>query len=112
MWVDEGRATLLAAAVAVAGTLLLLLFSGTPQKAGVAQALLSEPGAYVELSGSASNVTSGKFLVCEGKLCISVRAGKAPLSRLVYEGRWITATGRVQEYMGNRYIEAEKIEAG
>jgi hypothetical protein len=111
MRVDEGRATLLAAAIAVAGTLLLLFFSGTPQKVGVAQALLSEEGAYVQLSGSATNATAGKFLICENALCITVRADDAPLSHLVYEGRWVTATGRVQVYMKNRYLVAERIEA-
>lgn len=110
MRVDEQRIVLAAAAFAIAGTALLLLMSETPRNASVAEALVAEQNSLLILSGAAENVTADKFALCD-KLCISVRSKDIPSALLLSGGREAIVTGRVKEYRGNRYFEAEKVEA-
>lgn len=102
--------------------------SETPQHASVAQALVAEPNSLLVISGAAANVTDGKFLLCDkvrtriagaeigepqlSWICISIRGNGMPSAALLYSGRDAIVTGRVKEYRGNRYFEAEKIELG
>lgn len=85
--------------------------SETPRAASVAQALVAEPNSLLVISGAAANVTGGKFLLCD-RVCLSVRDNGIPSASLLFNGRDATVTGRVKEYRGNRYFEAEKIELG
>ena len=109
MRVDERRIVLAAAAFAIAGIALLLFMSETPRNASVAEALISEQNSLLVVSGMAANVTADKFSLCD-KVCISVRSNGIPSASLLFSGRNAVVTGRVKEYRGNRYFEAEKIE--
>ncbi len=107
--IGENRVALAAAICAVAGIALLLFLSETPQKYSVARALAASPNTLVEITGRAKNVTDGKFALCE-LLCISVKSNSLPSGKLAADGKWMTVLGRVKEYQGNRYLDAEKIE--
>lgn len=109
MRLDERKITFAASAFAIAGILLLLLLSETAEKASVAQALVAPENTLVIVSGNVANATAGKFLLCD-KVCVSVRPGELPSAVLLSNGRSAIVTGRVKEYRGNRYIEAEKID--
>jgi hypothetical protein len=109
MLVDEKNVVAAAALFAAAGIALLFFLSETPRKASVAEALVAEQNSLLEISGQAANVTSDKFLLCD-RLCISVRSNGIPSALLLSQGRHASVLGRVKEYMGNRYIEAEKID--
>ena len=109
MRIGERKIVLAAAAFAIAGIALLLLMSETAQGASVAQALVSEPNTLLIVSGTAANVTAEKFSLCD-KVCISVRSNNLPTALLLANGKGAVVTGRVKEYRGNKYFEAEKIE--
>lgn len=109
MWLDEGKVTIAAAAFAIAGIILLLLLSETPQTLSVAQASVAQGNSLVMVGGTAQNVTKEKFSLCR-EVCISVRAGAVPSLALLSGGREVLVSGRVKEYLGRRYIEAEKLE--
>lgn len=111
MRVDERRIVLAAAAFAIAGIALLFFLSETPKMASVAEALVAEQNSLLVISGMAANVTSEKFSLCD-RVCISVRSSGIPAASLLFSGRMAAVTGRVKEYRGNRYFEAEKIELG
>ncbi len=102
------RLAVLSALLALSGIALLFFMSETPSKSSVGSALTSQENALVELTGQAKNVTADKFLLCQA-ICISVRGNGLPSAALLKEGRWATVQGRVKEYQGNRYIEAESI---
>lgn len=108
MEIDERKAAVVFSFVAVAGIALLFFLSETPYRSSVAEALLAEPNALVEVTGTAANVTPGKFMICE-RLCVSVKTKGIPSAALLYEGREAVVLGRVKEYQGNRYLEAEKV---
>lgn len=108
MLLDERKVAASAIVAAVMGIALLFLMSETPMRASVAEALVAEPNSLLEVSGSAFNMTNGKFSLCGG-LCISVRSMGIPSAELLSEGRGVLVLGRVKEYMGRRYLEAEKI---
>ena len=107
--VDEKRIVLAAAAFAIAGIALLLFMSETPRKASVAEAMIAEQNSLLVVSGTAANVTAEKFSLCD-RVCISVRSNGIPAASLLFNGRNAVVTGRVKEYRGNRYFEAEKID--
>ena len=109
MELDEKGIVLAAAAFAVAGILLLLLFSETPKNASAAQALIEPENTLVIVTGQAQGVGTDKFSLCD-IVCISVRSNGLATAGLLENGRQATVTGRVMEYQGNRYMEAEKIE--
>ena len=111
MQADAGKMTVAAAAFALIGIAMLLFMSETAQSMSVAQASVAQDNTLVTISGTAANVTGGKFALCS-KVCISVQDGTLPLAALLSNGRQVAVTGRVQEYMGRRYIEAESIEVG
>ena len=110
MEMDEGRIALAAAVFAVAGIALLFLLSETARDASVAEASVAPANSYLRISGTAQNVSAGKFYICQYKVCISVKKGELVSAQLVAEGSGITALGRVQEYKGSRYFEAERID--
>ncbi|MFA6214236.1 MAG: hypothetical protein WC717_03070 [Candidatus Micrarchaeia archaeon] len=110
MEIDEKKIALAAAVFAVAGIALLFFLSETPREASVAEALVAQPNSYLRISGVAQNVTADKFYVCQQELCISMKKGGLVSAQLVGEGRWLSALGRVKEYKGSRYFEAEKID--
>ena len=109
MRIDEKKVVKAAAVFAVAGIALLFLMSETPKKMSVAQALVAEPNTLAQVGGKAANITNGKFYLCE-RLCISVKSGGIPSAELLSEGRGASVLGRIKEYRGNRYMEAEKID--
>ena len=111
MMLDEGKIVAAAALFSVVGIALLLFMAETPQQASVAQALLSGQNALVRIYGTAANVTSEKFLLCD-PLCISVRSNDLPSARLLADGRQASVVGRMKDYMGRKYVEAESIEVG
>ena len=108
MRIDEQKAAIASAVAAAAGILLLFFLAETPRGASVAEALVANPGSLLEISGAAMNITDGKFQLCD-RVCISVRDSELPSARLLYQSCRATVLGRVQEYRGNRYFEAEKI---
>lgn len=103
------KIALAAALFAVAGIALLAYFSETPAKVSIGQALASDENALVQMQGKARNITSDKFLLCE-RLCISVRKERLPSAQLLADGREATVLGRVKEYQGSRYVEAQSID--
>lgn len=107
--VDEKRIVLAAALFAIAGIALLLFMSETPRNASVAEALVAEPNTLLIVGGMAANVTADKFSLCD-KVCVSVRSNGIPSASLLFNGRNAVVTGRVKEYRGNRYFDAEKVE--
>ena len=108
MRLDEKKVVLAASVFAVAGIALLFFMSETPKIASVAEALVAQENTLVEIRGYAANVTSEKFSLCE-RLCISVRSSGIPSAQLLDDGRGAIVLGRVKEYRGSRYLEAEKI---
>jgi len=111
MEIDEQKAAVVFSLVAVAGIALLFLLSETAAEASVAEALVAAPNSLLEISGTAANVTSEKFMLCD-TLCLSVRAKGISSAALLFDGREAVVLGRVKEYQGNRYLEAEKIMLG
>ena len=109
MRVDERRIVLAAAAFAIAGIALLLFMSETPRSATVAETMIAEQNSLLVVSGMAANVTADRFSLCD-KVCLSVRSNGIPAASLLFNGRNAIVTGRVKEYRGNRYFEAEKID--
>jgi len=111
MRLDERGIAAAAALFAIFGIALILVFSETPHEMRVAEALIAQEKTLVSLSGTAMNVSGGRFLICDS-LCVSVRAGGMASYPLVAEGNFVSVTGRMKEYMGRKYVEAEKLEAG
>jgi hypothetical protein len=111
MEIGEKQMAVVFSFVAVMGIALLFLLSETPKKSSVAEALLAEPNTLVEVAGAAANVTPEKFMLCE-RLCVSIKTRAIPSAALLFEGRSAIVLGRVKEYQGNRYLEAEKITLG
>ena len=109
MQADAGKMTVAAAAFALIGIALLLFMSETAQSMSVAQASVAQENTLIVVGGTAANVTGGKFSLCNS-VCVSVQGGAMPSAALLSNGRQVLVTGRVQEYMGRRYIEAESIE--
>jgi DNA/RNA endonuclease YhcR with UshA esterase domain len=109
MHLDEGKIAFSAAVCAALGIALLFAFSETAQSATAASALVSQENSLLLVSGTARNVTSDKFLLCD-VVCISIRKQGTVPGELVREGGEVKVLGRVHEYRGNRYLEAEKIE--
>lgn len=107
--VGEKRIVLAAAAFAIAGIALLLFMSETAQNATVAEALVAEQNSLLVVNGMAANVTAEKFSLCSS-VCMSVRSNGIPSASLLFNGRNAIVTGRVKEYRGNRYFDAEKID--
>ncbi|GEM_PF-974952 len=110
MEMDERKIVLAAAVFAVVGISLLFLLSETVRDASVAEALVAPANSYLRISGTAQNVTADKFYICQYKVCISVKKGELVSAQLVSVGSSITALGRVKEYKGSKYFEAERIE--
>ena len=108
MEIGEKLSAVVFSFVAVIGIALLFFLSETPNKSSVAEALLAQPNTLVEVTGVAANITLEKFMLCE-RLCVSVKAKGIPSAALLFEGRETIVLGRVKEYQGNRYLEAEKI---
>jgi hypothetical protein len=111
MEMDERKIALAAAVFAVAGIALLLLLSETPREASIAEALVAPANSYLGITGIVKNVTSEKFYLCKRNLCISMKKGSLVSARLVADGNGLHVLGRVKEYQGSRYFEAERIEA-
>ena len=97
---------------AVAGIALLFFLSETPREASVAEALVAPPNSYLGISGIAQNITADKFYICQHELCISMKKGEIVSAQLVADGSGLRVLGRVKEYKGSRYFEAEKIDVG
>jgi hypothetical protein len=110
MEIDEGKVALAAAAFAVAGIAVLFLLSESVHDASVAEALVAPENSYLRLEGTAQNVSADRFYICQHKVCISTRKGELVSAQLVAEGSSITALGRVREYRGSKYFEAERID--
>ena len=110
MEIDEGKIALAAAVFAVAGIALLFLLSETARDASVAEALVAQPNSYLSISGVAQNITADKFYLCQHELCISMKKGGLVSAQLASEGSELRVNGRVKEYKGSRYFEAESIE--
>lgn len=110
MRVDERKTAMAAAVLSAAGILLLFFMAETPTKASVAEAIVAAPNSLLEISGIAANVSSDKFQLCD-RVCITVKSMELPAARLLGEGNNAAVLGRVKEYMGRRYVEAEKIVA-
>ncbi|MCX6769856.1 MAG: hypothetical protein NT051_04225 [Candidatus Micrarchaeota archaeon] len=108
MEIDERGIAISATIFAVIGIALLLFLSETPAKATVAQALIAPQNSLLLLRGTVANVTADKFSLCEGALCISVKKKSSPSANLVRNGAEASILGRVKEYMGQRYFEAEQ----
>ncbi|MCX6771506.1 MAG: hypothetical protein NTX79_05625 [Candidatus Micrarchaeota archaeon] len=111
MELDERKIALAAAVFAVAGIALLFLLSETPREASIAEALVAPANSYLSLSGAAQNITADKFYLCQRELCISMKKGGLVSAQLVSDGSGLQVLGRVKEYKGSRYFEAESIEA-
>jgi len=110
MEIDEKRIALAAAVFAVAGIALLFFLSETPREASVAEALVAPANSYLGISGTAQNITADKFYLCQQKLCIGMKKGGLVSAQLVAEGSGLHVLGRVKEYKGSKYFEAEKID--
>lgn len=110
MELDERKIALAAAVFAVAGIALLFFLSETPRQASVAEALVSPANSYLEISGIAGNVTADKIYVCQHELCISMKKGDIVSAQLVEAGDSLRVLGRVKEYQGSKYFEAERID--
>jgi len=110
MEIDEKKIALAAAVFAVAGIALLFFLSETPRESSVAEALVSPANSYLSISGTAQNVTADKFYLCQHGLCISMKKGELVSAQLVSSGSDLRVQGRVKEYKGSRYFEAERIE--
>ena len=110
MELDERKIALVAAVFAVAGIALLFFLSETPREASVAEALVAQANSYLSISGVAQNVTADKFYLCQRQLCISMKKGEIVSAQLVTDGSDLRVLGRVKEYQGSRYFEAERIE--
>ena len=110
MEMDEKKVALAAAVFAVAGIALLLFLSETPREASVAEALVAPANSYLSISGVAQNVSADKFYVCQHELCISMKKGELVSAQLVSYGSSLRVLGRVKEYQGSKYFEAERIE--
>ena len=110
MEIDEKKIALAAAVFAVTGIALFFFLSETPREASVAEALVAPANSYFSLSGVAQNVTADKFYLCQHELCISMKKGGLVSAQLVTEGSGLLVLGRVKEYKGSRYFEAERIE--
>ncbi|MEM4634064.1 MAG: hypothetical protein QW275_02825 [Candidatus Anstonellaceae archaeon] len=112
MRLDENKVALVSAIVAAFGIGLLFLLSETPIRCSIAQASLLLPNTLVEIGGSTANITSGKFSLCSQGVCVSVRHQNLPAADLLEEGGFAVVLGRVKEYRGRKYIQAEKISPG
>jgi len=110
MQLDEKKVVVAACLVAVLGIALLFLMNETPRRMNIAQALVSQENTLAEVAGTAENLTEGKFSLCD-QLCISVRFSGIPSAYLLSDGRVAVVLGRIKEYRGNRYLEAERIDA-
>jgi len=110
MEMDEKKIALAAAVFAVAGIALLFFLSETPRESSVAEALVAPANSYLSIAGVAQNITADKFYLCERGLCISMKKGEIVSAQLVAEGSSLRVLGRVKEYKGSRYFEAERIE--
>jgi len=110
MEMDEGKIALAAAVFAVAGIALLFFLSETPREASVAEALVAPANSYLRITGSAQNITADKFYLCQHGLCIGMKKGNLVSAQLVSDGSGLRVLGRVKEYKGSRYFEAENIE--
>jgi len=110
MEMDERKIAIAAAVFAVVGIALLFLLSETPREASVAEASVAPANSYLRISGEAQNVSAEKFYICQYKVCISVKKGELISAQLVSEGSAVAALGRVKDYKGSRYFEAERIE--
>ncbi|MCX8194864.1 MAG: hypothetical protein N3G22_02040 [Candidatus Micrarchaeota archaeon] len=110
MEIDEKALVAVCIAFALFGMALLLLFSESPKRVSISQALVLEENSYVMVSGSVHNISRSdwKFYLCE-EACIRVRAGDIPSSRLLFEGSRAVVVGRIAEYQKNKYVEASKI---
>lgn len=109
MQLDEKKVIIAACLAAVVGIALLFLMNESPRRMNAAQALVAQANTLAEVAGTAENVTGGKFSLCD-RLCISVRFSGIPAAYLLSEGRSAIVLGRIKEYRGNRYLEAEKID--
>ena len=109
MEMDERKIIIASIAFAVIGIALLFFLSETPQKASVAAASVAQENSLFIIEGSAANITADKFLLCDF-VCISVRSNGLPSALLLSNGRNVTVQGRVKNYMGRQYVDAEKIE--
>jgi hypothetical protein len=98
-----------AAIFAAIGIALLFFLSETPSKLSVGQALVTDENTAVILEGKAKNITDGKFLLCE-RLCISVRSEGVATAALLADGRQAVVQGRMKEYRGSRFVEAQAID--
>jgi len=110
MEIDERKIALAAAVFAVAGIALLFFLSETPRESSVAEALVAQENSYLSITGVAQNITADKFYVCQHELCISMKKGELVSAQLVADGSELRVLGRVKEYKGSRYFEAERIE--
>ena len=110
MEIDEKKIALAAAVFAVAGIALLFFLSETPREASIAEALVAPANSYFSITGIAQNITADKFYICQHELCISMKKGGIVSAQLVADGSELRVLGRVKEYKGSRYFEAEKIE--
>ena len=110
MEIDERKIALVAAVFAVAGIALLFFLSETPREATVAEALVAPANSYLSITGVAQNVTADKFYLCQQGLCISMKKGEIVSAQLVADGSELRVLGRVKEYKGSKYFEAERIE--
>lgn len=108
MEIDERKVIAASVAFAVIGIAILFFLSETPQKASVAAASVAQENSLLIIEGTATNITAQKFMLCDS-VCISVKNSGLPSALLLSNGRNATVQGRVKEYMGSRYIEAEKI---
>ncbi|MFA6328120.1 MAG: hypothetical protein WCY41_01605 [Candidatus Micrarchaeia archaeon] len=109
MEMDERKVALAAAVFAVAGIALLFFLSETPREASVAEALVAQANSYLSITGVAQNITADKFYLCQRGLCISMKKGGIVSAQLVEDGNELRVLGRVKEYRGARYFEAESI---
>lgn len=110
MEIDEGKVALAAAVFAVAGIAVLFLLSEAVRDASVAEALVAPANSYLRIEGTAQNVSADKFYVCQYNVCISMKKGELVSAQLVADGSSISAVGRVREYKGSKYFEAERME--
>jgi len=108
MEIDEKKTAVLATLLSLFGIALLLLLAETPKKASVAEALVANENTLVDIEGLAANISGEKFSLCD-RLCIAVRAPGLPSVKLLSEGKKVAVRGRVNEYMGRRYLVAEKL---
>ncbi|MCX8196768.1 MAG: hypothetical protein N3G80_00405 [Candidatus Micrarchaeota archaeon] len=105
---DEQRIVALAAFFAIAGT--FLLFLEIPTVTTVGRALIEAENTLVRLEGYAANVTQQKFLLCQKTLCITVQARGSVAGKLVGEGQNVVVVGKIKNYRGAKYVEAQKIQ--